>query len=186
MLIFTKMKKEILQEIEIPEGVEANIEDSTLSVKGPEGESKRTFNTRKLIFEKKDNKISIGNKQATKKEKKMTNTITAHIKNMLKGVIEKFEYTLKIAFSHFPITVEVQGNEAIIKNFLGEKIPRKAVIPEGANVEVKKDIITVTSHDKEIAGQAAANLENATRIRMRDRRVFQDGIFLTNKAGREI
>ena len=54
MLIFIKMKKEIFQEIEIPEGVEVNIEDRTLTVKGPEGENKRTFNTHNLVFEKKD------------------------------------------------------------------------------------------------------------------------------------
>ena len=180
------MKKELFQEIEIPEGVEANIEDSTLTVKGPEGENKRTFNTNNLSFEKKENKIVIGNKKSTKKEKKMMNTIIAHINNMFKGVKEKFEYKLKTVFSHFPITVEIQGNEAIIKNFLGEKIPRKAKIPKGAEVKVDKEFITVTALDKEIAGQAAANLEVATKVRMRDRRVFQDGIYITDKAGKEI
>ena len=186
MLIFTKMKKEFFQEIEIPEGVEANIEDSTLNVKGKEGENKRIFNTRNLAFEIKDKKIIIGNKKATKMEKKMTNTITSHIKNMIKGIQEKFEYKLKIVFSHFPITVEVQENEAIIKNFLGEKISRKAIIPEGAEVNIDKEFITVSSIDKEIAGQAAANFEIATRISKKDRRIFQDGIYITNKDGREM
>jgi large subunit ribosomal protein L6 len=180
------MKKEFFREIEIPEGVEASIENGTLNVKGPQGENKRTFKIHKIGFEKKDNKIMIGSKKATKIEKKMTNTMTAHIKNMIKGVQEKFEYKLKIVFSHFPITAEVQGNKVIIKNFLGEKIPRECLIPEGAEVKIEKDIITVSSVDKEIAGQAAANLESATKIRMRDRRVFQDGIYITDKAGREI
>jgi len=180
------MKKEFFREIEIPEGVEVTLEDSTLTVKGSEGEIKRTFDLNRLTFEKKDNKIIVGSKKATKKEKKMANTITAHIKNIIKGVQEKFEYKLKIAFSHFPMTVEVQGNEAIIKNFLGEKIPRKATIPEGAEIEINKDIITIKSVNKEIAGQASANLETATKIRMKDRRVFQDGIYITDKAGREI
>ena len=40
------MKKEIFQEIEIPEEVEVNLEDSILIIKGPEGENKREFNTR--------------------------------------------------------------------------------------------------------------------------------------------
>jgi large subunit ribosomal protein L6 len=180
------MKKEIFQEIEIPEGVEANIEGNSLSVKGPEGENKKEFNLNNLSFEKKDNKIVIGNKKATKKEKKMMNTIRAHIKNMLRGVKEKFEYKLKVVHSHFPITVEIQGDEATIKNFLGEKTPRKTKMPKGAEVKVEKDIITITSVDRETAGQAAANLEKATRIRMKDRRIFQDGIYITSKAGKEI
>src|SRR4030042_1557503 len=146
------MRKEIIREIKIPEGVEATLKGSSLTVKGPEGENKRTFDTRKLIFELKDKKIVIGDKKATKKEKKRINTIASHIENMLVGVQEKFEYILKVVYSHFPITVEIKGNEAIIKNFLGEKIARKAKIPEGAEVKVNKEIINIKSVNKEIAG----------------------------------
>ncbi len=180
------MKKEIFEEIEIPEGVEANIEGDTLIVKGPEGENKRTFIINNLVFEKKENKIIIGNKKSTKNEKKRIYTLVAHIKNMLKGVKEKFVYELKIVFSHFPITAEIQGNKVFIKNFLGEKIPREVEIPEGAEVEINKDQVTVKSIDKELAGQASANLEKATSVGSRDKRVFQDGIYITNKAGKEI
>ena len=180
------MKKEIIQKIEIPEGVEANIEDGELTVKGPKGENKREFKIGKLDFQKKDNLIILGYKKATKNEKKMINTITAHIKNMLKGIKEGFEYQLKICSSHFPFTVDIQGNDATVKNFLGEKIPRKLRIPENVEVDIKGGIITITSNDKESAGQAAANFERATKIRNKDRRVFQDGIFIINKAGREM
>jgi len=180
------MKKEIIQEVEIPENVEAKINGSVLIIKGKEGETSKNFNTNKLVFEIKDNKIVIKNEKATKSEKKMINTITAHVRNMIKGVQEKFEYKLKIVFSHFPISVELKDNEAIIKNFLGEKISRISKIPNMVEVNVDKDIITVRSHDKELAGQTAANFEKTTKIRMKDRRVFQDGIFITNKAGRAI
>ena len=180
------MKKEIFNHIEIPEGVEANIDGNLLKVKGKEGNVERRFNINNLVFEKRDKKIVIGHKNSTKKEKKITNTITAHIKNMFKGIQEKFDYKLKIASSHFPISVELKENKATVKNFLGEKIPREVEILDGAEVKIDNDIITIKSINKELAGQTAANFEKATRIRMKDRRVFQDGIFIINKAGKEI
>ncbi len=180
------MHKELSQEVEIPEGIEANLDDTTLTIKGPEGEIKRDFKVGKLEMEKKGNTIILGNKKSTKTEKRLMNTLAAHIKNMIKGVKEKFEYKLKICFSHFPMTVDVQEKEAIIKNFLGEKIPRKSRIVPGVDVKIDKQIITVTSHNKELAGQVAANFENVTKVGNRDRRVFQDGIFITSKCGVEI
>jgi large subunit ribosomal protein L6 len=180
------MKKELYQKIEIPEGVEVELNGNKVIVKGKEGVNEREFDISNLILEKKENEIIIGNKKATKKEKRKMNTLAAHIRNMIRGVQEKFEYKLKICFSHFPITVEVKENEALIKNFLGERVPRKMKIPSGVDVKVEKEIITVSSPSIELAGQVAANFENVTRISSRDRRVFQDGIFIISKAGEEI
>jgi len=180
------MKKEIFQEIEIPSGVDVSVHGNTITVKGEGKESKKRLNISKIDLKVDGNKVLIGSKTASKKEKRLINTYAAHIRNMINGVSEGFEYKLKIAFSHFPMTVEVNGNEAVIKNFLGEKIPRKLKILKGTNVQINKDVITIHSHDKELAGQTAANFEIATKVGKRDRRVFQDGVFITKKPGREI
>jgi large subunit ribosomal protein L6 len=180
------MNKELIRKIEIPEGVEASVEGSIVTVQKDGKKNSREFDLIGIKLEKKGNEIVLEEKKASKKEKRRMNTVASHIKNMIKGLQEKFEYKLKICFSHFPITVEMKGNEAIIKNFLGERSPRKIKMPEGANIKVEKDIITVDSHNKEIAGQAAANFEMVTRIVNRDRRIFQDGIFITSKCGEEM
>ncbi|MDE1848625.1 MAG: 50S ribosomal protein L6 [Nanoarchaeota archaeon] len=180
------MKREIIQKIEVPENVKISIEGNMVSARGPEGENKKKFNFSGLDVRIEGNRITLECKKATKKEKKMINTAMAHLRNMIEGVSKKFEYLLKICYSHFPITAEVKGNELVIKNFLGERTNRKCRIPQGAEVKVDKEIITVISSDREIAGQAAANIEQATKIRKRDLRVFQDGIFMINKAGKEI
>ncbi len=72
----------------------------------------------------------------------------------------------------------------MIKNFLGEKVDRILEVPDGVDVEIKKEIITVKSPNKELAGQASANFETATRIRGRDKRTFQDGIYIIEKGGK--
>jgi large subunit ribosomal protein L6 len=180
------MKKELYKKIEIPNDVEVEIKGNTVKVKGPKGENSRKFKEGNLEIGKKEDQIVIGCKKATKKEKKMMNTISSHIKNMIKGVQKKFEYKLKVCFSHFPISIEAKGKEILIKNFLGEKVPRKTIIPNNVDIKIEKEMISVSSVDKELAGQAAANFETATRIRNRDKRIFQDGIYIINKAGKEI
>ncbi|MFH1585749.1 MAG: 50S ribosomal protein L6 [archaeon] len=180
------MKKHLTQTIEIPEGVEATLEEELFTVKGPEGENKRKFNFENLDVKKNGSKIIIENKKANKRDKRMMNTIAARMRNMIKGVQEKWEYKLKVCSSHFPISIKQEGRRIEVKNFLGEKIPRNLEIPEGVDVRIDRDIITLTSIDKELTGQAAANFEAATKIRGRDKRVFQDGIWITHKAGREM
>ena len=43
------------------------------------------------------------------------------------------------------------------------------------------DEVVVTGINKESVGQTAANIEQATRIKARDPRVFQDGIYVVGK-----
>jgi len=181
------MKREIYKQIEIPEGVTVQIAEGKINLKGPAGENTRTFETQGLEFKINGKEILIGDKKATKNEKKRIHTIAAHIENLIKGVKEKFMYKMKICYHHFPMTIEIKGNKAFIKNYLGEKIPRVANIIPGTEIKVEKEIITITSVDKELAGQTAANLETATKVNdKRDRRVFQDGIYITSKAGKLI
>ena len=186
MLIFTKMKKILFEEIEIPSGVEVKIEKNKIEIKGKEGTVKKSFDLNGVEMKIEGKKIIIGSARTTRSEKKMIYTIVAHINNMIKGVQEGYQYTMKMCFNHFPMTVDLSAKQAIIKNFLGEKIARKAKIVEGVTVKINKDIVTITSVNKEAAGQTAANFETATKIRNRDRRVFQDGIFITNKCGKQI
>jgi large subunit ribosomal protein L6 len=183
--IAINMKKPILYDIEIPSGVSASIEARRLRLEGPQGRVERKI-PMDIIIEQKEGKLIIKHPRATKKEKKIINSFKAHVMNMLEGVQRQFIYRLKICNVHFPMTVSSEGKNLIIKNFLGEVRERKAEIIDSVHVKIEKDIIEVQSPDKEKAGQTAANIERATWIRMRDRRVFQDGIFLVEKPGEEL
>jgi len=180
------MKINIEAKIEIPEKVEVKIEDSIINVKGPKGEISKKILHPKLKIDVQDKNIVISSKKATKREKKMTGTFSAHIKNMLKGVVEPFVYKLKICSSHFPMTASVKGNEFSVQNYLGESVPRTLGFKEGVNIKVEGAEITVESSDKELAGQTAAAIEQLCKITNRDRRIFQDGIYIISKAGKEI
>ncbi len=174
--------QDIKHTIELTEGVQAEIEGRTVRIKGDKGELERTFMFPKLSFAKEGESITITVEKPTKREKTKAGTARAHIRNMIKGVKEGHTYKLKICSGHFPMNVTVSGDTLTIKNFLGEKIPRTLKIKDGANVKIDGEFITVNSTDKEIAGQVAADIEQLTRITNRDIRIFQDGIYITEKA----
>jgi len=178
------MKLDFKQEVNIPDGCKVEFSSGILKIKKDDKEITREFSG--FNMEIKDNLIILSKKKSTKNDKTAIRTATAHIKNMLEGVGNLFTYKLQICSTHFPMTVEKKGSQLVIKNFLGERHDRVAKLLTDVDVKVEGDQITIESHDKEKAGQTAANIESATRINNRDRRRFQDGIYITEKAGKEI
>ncbi|MBI2151951.1 50S ribosomal protein L6 [Candidatus Woesearchaeota archaeon] len=177
------MKLDLNEEIALPAGVNAKLEAAVLKLKGPKGEVSRKFSYPRIELKLESGKVVVFSKKATKKEKMQMMTFVSHIRNLVQGVQEPHFYRLKICSGHFPMNVTVSGKEFIIKNFLGESVPRKITLPLGAEVKISGTEITVQSPDKELAGQIAAKIEQLCRITNRDRRVFQDGCYITKKAG---
>jgi len=175
---------EMKEEIMIPDNVKITIENNDLTAKGEKGSLSRGFYHPKVDLKVNDKIIEVHCKNPRRKDKALVGTFVAHIKNMIKGTTEGFEYKMKTVFSHFPIKTSVEGNEFVIQNFLGERSPRRAKILEGVTVEVKGDDITVQGIDKEKVGQTVANIERATAVKHRDIRVFQDGVYQASKGGK--
>ncbi len=180
------MKEDLQEIIEIGEGIEVSLAGTILNVKGPAGELSKDFEHPRITIKVEDNKIILETKNATKREKTMLKTFIAHIKNLLKGVKNKFLYTLKICSSHFPMNVSLSGKKLIIKNFLGEKCPRNLKIKEGVEVKINGDLIEVSSCSKEFAGNVASDIELLTKKVGKDVRIFQDGIYITDKGGKAV
>lgn len=180
------MNKDLERVVEIPEGVEVVISENNFVVKGKGNELNRNFDLGKIKATVKDSKVILKAKGATRRESKMIGTTWAHLKNMIKGVCGEFVYELEVCNVHFPMNVKMDGDKIIIKSFLGETTQRVAKILSNVKVDIKGNKITVSSNNIEAAGQTAANLEKATRLTGRDRRIFQDGIFMTAKPGRII
>ncbi len=180
------MVKYMEEFIEIPGKVSADIEDRRIAIKGPKGEITKDFDdprfNRIIKIEKVGEKIVLRTEDDHRKIKAMVGTIAAHINNMITGVTKGYSYTMKIVTTHFPITVTASGSDIQIKNFFGEKSSRHAKIVGQANVKIDKEQIEVLGIDIESVGQTAANIERACKVRGRDRRIFQDGIYIYSKA----
>ena len=157
--------------MKITEGAKVTVEGGKVTVSGAKGTLVRDFSHPGVKYEMKNGEFVANG------DKMLVNTVEAHVKNMSEGVVNGYSRKLKTLFSHFPISAEVKGKVILIKNFLGEKQPRKAQILGQTKVEVKGQEMTISGPSKEEVGQTVANIKSATRIRNRDSRVFQDGFY---------
>lgn len=180
------MKLDIHDETKMPSGVTVGYKDGILTITGPKGEVSRPLRDPRLAISASGDTLLIACKNASRREKRMAKTFNAHVKNMIAGVQEPYRYKLKICSGHFPMNVTVQGDQFVVKNFLGEKFPRVLKLKKGAVVKVEGEFITVESCDKDLAGCIASDIELLTVKRNRDLRVFQDGIYMIEKANQKL
>jgi len=180
------MRTNIIEEITLPNEISGSINGNEVTCS--KGSDKMTYIIKepKISIKTEGNKIILSCKKGSKLELKIIKSFAAHIRNLIRGLNEEFIYTLEACNVHFPMTLKLDKNILIINNFLGEKEVRSAKILPGVKAEVKGTKITISSKNREAAGQTAANIEKATKIRNRDRRIFQDGIFLVEKPGRQL
>ncbi len=168
-----------MEKLSIPNGV--NVEVKPVGQVVVTGKGK----TYEVQFDNRMNTVVVGNNEVdfksigreSKRKVACRRSVVAHVKNAFIGIETGFSKKLQVVFSHFPVSIEVKDGQGIIKNFLGEKVPRLASIIGDSKVEVKGQDITVSGSDKYSVGQTANNFMAATKIKLKDRRVFQDGIY---------
>ncbi|MFH1257977.1 MAG: 50S ribosomal protein L6 [Candidatus Micrarchaeota archaeon] len=166
-------------EVAIPQNCSVRIEGGYLIVKAGSEEHKIHFDSKKIRVEIKDGSVAmVSIKKQRRKTHAMINSIRKHLTNMFGGGSVVYQKKLSVIYAHFPVSIEVKGKAIQIKNFLGEKVPREAVIVGNTQVQVSGQEINVKGSNKEEVGQTAANIVQAVRIVGKDRRVFQDGIYL--------
>ena len=169
----------------MPDGMGASMDGNTVTLTKDGDSISREFNHNSVSVKEIDGGIEVHCKLPRRSEKAIAGTWAAHLRNMVKGLDEGFEYRLKAVFSHFPMTLKVEGNKFTITNMLGENVhtlPKLPSTPSEVQVKIegKSDII-ITGSDREKVGQSAANIEKACKVKNRDPRVFQDGVYITSK-----
>ncbi len=176
--------KNYREEISVPEGTIAHVSDTMISITKGKATQKREFRDPRLSLKVENNMILLEVPKMTKKEKMLAGTIAAHIKNMIKGVNQQYVYKLKICSGHFPMNITLAGKQFSVKNYVGEKVPRVLEIMDGVEIKIDGNDITVTSVDKESAGQTAGAIELLCRRPGFDTRIFQQGIYIIEKPGK--
>jgi large subunit ribosomal protein L6 len=168
--------------IEIPEGVTITVEERAVKVKGHKGEL--SFKLPKEVELKLDGRqllvLPVGK---SKKTPALWGTIRAVVANMVIGVEKGFEKKLEIEGIGFK--AQIQGNDLILS--LGFSHPVIFKPPEGINISVEKNTITVSGISLELVGQTAANIRALKKPEpYKGKGIRYAGEIIRRKAGKKI
>lgn len=142
------------QPIEVPTGVQINLDGLDLKVKGPKGELSLQIHP-SISVEQKENQllVTIKNK-SDKKARALWGLVRSLVNNLVVGVTEGFEKKLEI--NGVGYKASVSGNKLVLN--VGYSHPVEFNLPEGINAAVEKNEITITGIDKQQVGEVAANI----------------------------
>ena len=171
-----------IKNLELPEGFSMKVEKNNFTISHSSGSLSREYPSSSLELNLNGNNLEIKGKSHNKRVKALVGTFMAHIK----GIEKPFVYKLSIKSVHFPMTANYSGSKFELKNFLGGKFNRSTEIPSNVELKLNGSDIELISSDIESVGMTATRLEQLTRVNKRDRRVFQDGIFITHKGDKKL
>ncbi len=169
--------------VEVPEDVKVEVSGRRVRISGPKGELEEDLSHLPCVLVTEKDRIFVRASWARKEQVAMVGTAAARIRNMIKGVKSGFTYKMTVVHAHFPVTLKVLEKERklLIENFTGEKTPRVALIVGHSKVKASGDEILIQGIDLEDVSQTAANIEQTTRIKDKDQRVFLDGIYVSER-----
>ena len=115
--------------VTIPEGVTATIsEDGGVTMTGPNGTLSREFVSSRVDILQDGGGLMVRTDLPRRKDKALAGTWNAHLNNMVKGVTQGFTYHLKAFYSHFPMTLAVQGQNFVVNNYFGSSLNNKPML----------------------------------------------------------
>ncbi|HNZ86299.1 MAG TPA: 50S ribosomal protein L6 [bacterium] len=144
------------QPVIIPEGVTVQISDGSISVSGKKGKLQENLVPGvNVVIE--ENKIIVSVKDPEdKKQKARWGLQRSLINNMVNGVTNGYEKKLEV--NGVGYRVALQGKKLILN--VGFSHPVEYNIPETVEAVVEKNTITLTSFDKRLLGQTAAEIRS--------------------------
>ncbi len=170
--------------LEIKQNTKIEISDDKIKTIGKLGINERKFNDLLINIKIQDNNIIIDSnkvKKLEKKAKKIEKTFAKELLNDMIGVNEYYEINMQIVSIHFPITAEVSNKLFNIKNMIGERAKRSTKIIGNTKIDINNQKLKITGTSLDHVSQTAANIRKMCKIRHKDERIFQDGIYYSSE-----
>lgn len=144
------------QPVIIPEGVTVQISEGVINVSGKKGKLQENL-VPGVLVNIEDNKIVVSvNNPEDKKQRAKWGLQRSLINNMVIGVTNGYEKKLEV--NGVGYRVALQGKKLVLN--LGFSHPVEYDLPETVEGVVEKNVITLTSFDKHLLGQTAAEIRS--------------------------
>ena len=144
------------QPVQLPDKVQVTLKGDNINVKGPKGALDRKVHPA-IDIAINDNVLTVSTDTSNKKKVALQGLFRSLIFNMVHGVTEGYEK--KLVLSGIGYRAEAKGKSLVLN--VGYSNPVEFALPEGVAAAVDKNVeVTLTSIDKELLGQAAANIRD--------------------------
>jgi large subunit ribosomal protein L6 len=167
--------------IPFPDAVKVSVSHKILSVQGPLGKTRKTFKKIPVDLQVDGNNVIITSTGIRKRDYAIFKTAESLVNTLIKGVQTGYTFKMKIVYAHFPITVKVKDGHIHVENFQGERAARVSKIFGDAKVIPKGDDVFITGPVLTDVSQTAGALQQNTKVKNKDHRVFLDGLYLFEK-----
>ncbi|MDP2650247.1 MAG: 50S ribosomal protein L6 [bacterium] len=141
------------QPLTIPQGTEVTVADGIVAVKGKGGELRKRLHPDVSVTIAGDN-VETKPVADTHEARMLWGTFASHIRNMITGVNEPFEKRLVVEGVGYRVNQE--GNTLVFDVGFSHQV--RVAVPDGIEVSVEKNEITIKGINKELVGQFAANV----------------------------
>lgn len=141
--------------VEVPAGVQVEVEDSRVTVRGPKGELTRLFHP-DMNISLQEGQIVVRRPTDDREHRSLHGLTRALLANMVQGVSEGFRKELEIVGVGY--RAEMQGEKLVLN--VGYSHSVEVVPPEGITITVARGAkrIAVEGVDKELVGRIAAQI----------------------------
>ncbi len=173
--------QEFKDHVDIPQGVTVTVNKHMVSFVGPLGKTFKSFRSIPINVKVDEGKVLLTAIGSKKRDYAILHTARSIVRNICEGLVTGYTIKMKVVFSHFPITVKVDGKKILIENFQGERAPRITHIVGNTKVTPKGDDVVLTGDVWTDITQTAANIELRSKVKNKDHRVFLDGIYVFEK-----
>lgn len=150
------MSRVAKEPVELPKGVEFNLNGTTVTLKGSKGSLTMDLNS-EVVLSQDDNKLQVKARSGSRFSIAMSGTTRSLLANMAIGVTVGFEKRLELVGVGY--RAQMQGDKLNLT--LGFSHPVSYAIPEGISVETPSQTeVIIKGNDKQQVGQVAAEIRH--------------------------